>query len=97
MAVVLLADDDFSALESLAKRLEEAGHRVIRAGDGIDAFRILIGQRVEVVVADEHMPGMSGAALVAAMRADQRFAKLPAILLTKPVDVPSLLAAIDRR
>ena len=97
MAIVLLADADFSALETVARQLEDAGHRVVRAGDGSDALRILTVQRVDVVVTDDHMPGMSGPALIAAMRADARFQALPAILLTKPVDLPSLLAAIDRR
>lgn len=96
MAVVLLADADFSALEALARALEHAGHRVIRAGDGIDAFRIVSSQKVDAVVAAEQMPGMSGPALIAAIRAEQRLARIPTILLTKPVDFTALLAAIDR-
>jgi CheY-like chemotaxis protein len=97
MADVLLADDDFAALEGLAKVIEAAGHRVIRAGDGIDAFRIATSQRVDIVVCDEHMPRMSGSELISAMRAHARLANLPAILLEKPVDIAALLAAIDKR
>ena len=96
MAQVLLADADFRALETLGRALENAGHRVLRAGDGIDAFRILSKEKVDAVVAAEHMPGMSGPALIAAIRAEQRLARIPTFLLTVPVDVVALLAAIDR-
>lgn len=96
MAVVLLADADFRALETLARALEQAGHRVIRAGDGIDAFRLVSSQKVDAVVAAEQMPGMSGPALIAAIRAEKRLARIPTILLAVPVDLVALLAAIER-
>ena len=97
MADVLLADDDFAELEALAKALESAGHRVLRAGDGLDALRIASRQRVDIVVCDELMPRMSGVELIDALRANARLASIPVILLDKPVDIAALLAAIENR
>ena len=96
MAVVLVADDDFGALEALASALVAAGHRVLRAGDGADALRILSRERVELVICDELMPGMSGPALIAAIRADARLAHLPAILRTVPTTIEALVAEVAR-
>src|SRR4051794_37338309 len=97
MAVVLVADDDFAALEALAAAIELAGHRVMRAGDGIDALRIATRHAIDIVVCDEHMPGMSGSALIDAMRAHARLSTIPAILLEKPIDVAAVLSAIENR
>ena len=97
VAVVLLADDDFGALEALAVAIEGAGHRVLRAGDGVDALRIATRHPIDIVVCDDHMPGMSGAALIESLRAHARLSAIPPILLVKPVDVAALLAAIENR
>lgn len=78
---VLVADDEFAVLEVLSMALEGEGHRVLKAGDGSDAWRILISQPCDVVVCDENMPVMNGHALVAAVRAEPRLADLPIILM----------------
>ena len=41
MLTVLVADDEFAVLEVLSMALEGEGHRVLKAGDGADALRIL--------------------------------------------------------
>jgi two-component system, chemotaxis family, sensor histidine kinase and response regulator PixL len=78
---ILVADDELAVLEELCAALEAEGHRVLRAGDGSDAFRILSSQPCSVVVCDEDMPGMNGKQLAEAMRADARFARLPIIMM----------------
>jgi CheY-like chemotaxis protein len=80
MLTVLVADDEFAVLEVLSMALEGEGHRVLKAGDGADALRILISQPCDVLVCDEVMPVMSGAQLVDAMRADPRLAEVPVIM-----------------
>lgn len=81
MLTVLIADDEFAVLQVLSRALEAEGHRVLRAGDGADALRILSSQPCDVVVCDERMPGMSGRHLIDAMRADPRLAATPVILM----------------
>lgn len=83
MLTVLVADDEFAVLEVLAMSLEAEGHRVLKAGDGADALRILVSQPCDVVVCDELMPLMNGRQLLAAMRADPRLVDLPVILLVE--------------
>ena len=63
--------------------LEGEGHRVLKAGDGADALRILSTQPCDVVVCDEIMPVMNGRQLLAAIRADDKLASLPVILMSE--------------
>jgi len=82
---VLVADDDFANLETLSSALVAAGHRVLRAGDGGDALRILTNQRCDVVVCDDEMPVLDGAQLVTAMQATARLAGIPVIVMVDAV------------
>lgn len=81
MLTVLVADDEFAVLEVLSMALEGEGHRVLKAGDGADAFRMLVSQPCDVVVCDENMPVMNGHGLIAAIRAEARLADLPVIMM----------------
>jgi CheY-like chemotaxis protein len=81
MLTVLVADDEFAVLEVLSMALEGEGHRVLKAGDGADALRILSSQPCDVIVTDENMPMMNGHQLIAAMRAEPRLSDIPIILM----------------
>lgn len=107
---ILVADDEFADLDALGAALEAAGHRVLRAGDGADALRILTQQTPDIVVCDEIMPALTGAQLVQVMKANSRLAQIPVIVMAhalgqlvdgatvvhKPVIVPQLLALIEQ-
>ncbi|NVB79796.1 MAG: response regulator [Kofleriaceae bacterium] len=81
MLTVLVADDEFAVLEVLSMALEGEGHRILKAGDGADALRLLASQPCDVVVCDENMPVMNGHQLIAAMRAEPRLSDIPVIMM----------------
>ncbi len=83
MLTVLVADDEFAVLEVLSMALEGEGHRVLKAGDGADALRILASQPCDVIICDENMPMMNGHQLIAAVRAEPRLAGLPIIFMAE--------------
>src|SRR3546814_4478957 len=56
MAQILLAEDDASMREFLAKALRNAGHHVVAVGDGLDAMESLDGFRADLLLADVVMP-----------------------------------------
>lgn len=65
-AVVLVVDDDEWVRAVTARALRRAGYGVLEAGDATAALNILgdvAGRRVQVVLSDIGMPGMSGCAL----------------------------------
>jgi signal transduction histidine kinase len=69
---ILVVDDEPTVLEALADTLAEDGHRVLRAGSGREALAVLDGgERVDVVITDLGMPGMTGWELARALRTRQ--------------------------
>jgi len=81
MLTLLVADDEFAVLEVLSMALEGEGHRVLKAGDGVDALRVLRSQPLDAVICDDLMPMMTGSQLIEAMRADAQLAAIPVILM----------------
>lgn len=81
MLTLLVADDEFAVLEVLSMALEGEGHRVLKAGDGADALRILSHQACDIVVCDENMPVMNGHQLIAAMRVEPRYQAISIIMM----------------
>jgi two-component system chemotaxis sensor kinase CheA len=62
--------------------LESAGYAVRTAVDGVDAFTALREDRIDLVVSDVEMPRMNGFDLASRIRADNRLADLPVVLVS---------------
>jgi CheY-like chemotaxis protein len=67
--LILAVDDDQLVLMNTVAMLEDLGHRVIQAGSGADALQILRANRIDMMVADYAMPGMTGQRLAEEVRA----------------------------
>jgi len=80
-------------LRALSRLLEEAGHRVLTAGNGHDAVRTIVGNEVDVVVSDVSMPGMNGIELLRAIRAHDP--DVPVLLMTGAPSVQSAAQAVQ--
>src|SRR6476660_7426758 len=57
---ILVVEDDADSRRFFRTALTVAGYRVIEAGDGLDALRLLDSQRPAAVVLDLHLPLVSG-------------------------------------
>lgn len=79
---VLLVEDSITAREFERRILESAGHAVVVAVDGEQAWRLLEEDEFDVVVSDVNMPRMDGLALCNAIRGSRRLRDLPVVLLT---------------
>ena len=82
MPTILLADDDEILIEILRFRVEAAGHSVVIARDGLQALELIRESLPDLVILDAMMPVMTGAEVLAALRADDATADLPVIMLT---------------
>ena len=82
MPTILLADDDEILIEILRFRVEAAGHSVVIARDGLQALELVRASAPDLVILDAMMPVMSGAEVLAALRADDATANLPVLMLT---------------
>lgn len=79
---VLVVDDEAALAELMAVQLEEEGYQVLVADDGRMALQMMRNGAADVVVTDFMMPKMSGLELARAIRAQERFAGIPIILVS---------------
>jgi two-component system chemotaxis sensor kinase CheA len=79
---ILVVDDSFTTRTLEKNILETAGYRVTVAADGLEAWTLLQGEAVDVLVSDVMMPRMTGFELTAKVRSDARLKHLPVILVT---------------
>ncbi|AXX31301.1 SpoIIE family protein phosphatase [Actinosynnema pretiosum subsp. pretiosum] len=81
-ARVVVADDNADMREYLTRLLRSAGYRVRAVADGRAALEEVRARTPDLVVTDVMMPRLDGLGLVAALRADQRTAGVPVVLLS---------------
>ena len=94
--VVLAVDDDELVLMNTAAMLEDLGHTVLQAESGQQALEVLgAADRVDLIVTDQAMPKMTGAALAETVRAG--WPDMPIILATGFAELaPGLAADLPR-
>lgn len=68
---ILVADDDFIAQKMIRKILEDLGHDVLVADDGLCAWEIIQTEKVRMVITDWMMPIMDGLELCRTIRENQ--------------------------
>ncbi len=89
---ILIVDDDQNVLEVLEARLQSAGFCIFRAENGRDALRILEDHRIDLMISDMKMPGMSGMEVLGKARSLQP--GLPIIFLTAYGSIPDAVKAV---
>jgi CheY-like chemotaxis protein len=82
MAAILVVDDSVVSQRVLGFTLKQNGHLVEQAQHGRQALERLAEQPFDLVIADLSMPIMDGLTLIQHLRADDRYKKLPVIMLT---------------
>jgi DNA-binding NtrC family response regulator len=91
---LLLVDDDDNVRHGLARLLREQPYRIYTAKSADEAMWILKSREVDVVVADERMPGRSGTELLA--WTVEFFPDVMRIMLTGVPSVETAARAINR-
>jgi two-component system chemotaxis response regulator CheY len=79
-----LVVDDFSTMRRIIKNLlRDLGlNNTDEADDGNTALPMLQAGNYDLLVTDWNMPGMSGIDLLRAVRADERLANMPVLMVT---------------
>lgn len=92
-STVLFVDDDAEVLERLGLALHGEGYRVLLARSGEEALALVEQQPIDVVVADEVMPGMQGTELLAVLAREHP--DVARVLLTGKPTVDAAARAIN--
>jgi len=80
----ILIVDDFSTMRRIIKNLlRDLGFQnTAEADDGTTALPMLQGGSFDLLITDWNMPGMQGIDLLKHVRADQKLATLPVLMVT---------------
>jgi CheY-like chemotaxis protein len=93
---LLLVDDDERFLNSLSRMLRARGFDVLCASDAQAALSVCTAARPQLVVADYHMPTMSGRQLAALMQLTLGSEAPPIVILTADRHAPAEMDWVAR-
>ncbi len=82
MHKVLIADDEHNIRHILDFSLHSEGFDVVAAANGEDAFTLAVSEKPDLIILDVMMPGQGGIETCRQLKADERVADIPVILLT---------------
>ena len=90
---ILCVDDELNILKLLKRLLEGHGYEVVTASSGDEALQILEKQRVDVIVSDQRMPGMTGSDLFRITR--EKYPQAVRVMMSGYSDFDSLVNAVN--
>lgn len=85
MAFILVAEDSPELREVYQRHLENAGHRIITASNGLDALAATLQFTPDLILMDLEMPQMDGLQALTCLKTDPRYHNvrhIPVVLLT---------------
>lgn len=94
MANILVIDDNSSVRRVIGYTLRKHGHSVTTAEDAFEGLSLLSGTPdIDLLILDVAMPKMDGLTLLRKLRHDDRYHRLPVIMLTASCDDQDHLTA----
>ena len=84
MATILVVDDEPDIRQLVQLNLELDGHRVLTAGDGNEALKVLENELPDVMLLDLNMPELDGWAVLQRIKeaGDTDISQIPVLMLT---------------
>ncbi len=82
VATVMVVDDSITVRKVTQRLLQNNDYNVITAKDGVDAITVLLETIPDIMLLDIEMPRMDGFELATHMRDDEKFKKIPIIMIT---------------
>ncbi len=79
---ILVVDDEPDVRSLLSTCIQDAGFIVSSAVDGQDALEKIDRELFDLIILDMVMPRMSGIELIRALRKNEKWSKLPVIVIT---------------
>jgi CheY-like chemotaxis protein len=83
---ILVIDDEPDATLYLTTLLEDEGYEVRAAADGGEGLARLRDEPFDLVLLDVQMPGQTGPGLYVELRREERFRRVPVIIVTGVAD-----------
>ncbi len=95
---VLWVEDDKLLSNILSKKFQKSGFILLKAINGEEAFSILDKEMPNIIILDILLPGMNGLDILQKIKTEERFRKIPVIILSNmskqsDIDKAKLLGA----
>ena len=81
-AVILVAEDNEASLNTLASYLTAKGYQLLLAKNGVEAVKLAISERPDIILMDIQMPGMDGLEATHLIRQNPDLERVPILALT---------------
>src|SRR5262249_2601284 len=94
-ATLLVVDDNDLNRDMLGRRLERKGYRVLTAADGTEALETVARERVDLVLLDIEMPGLTGMDVLRRLRETGGAGDVPVIMATARNDSQDVVEALE--
>jgi PAS domain S-box-containing protein len=91
---LLVVDDDEPNRDLLGRRLLRSGYDVRLAGSGEQALAILAGERIDLLLLDGTMPGMSGLDVLREIRRTRPASEFPVLMVSANHQSDGVVAAL---
>jgi two-component system probable response regulator PhcQ len=91
---ILLVDDEAHVISALQRALLDEGYDTVGAAGGEEALERMGERKFKVIISDEMMPGMDGAALLAAVK--ERYPETVRMMLTGHASIQATMRAVNR-
>ncbi len=82
MKTILVVDDEYSIVETVCEILTWEGYRCVKAADGRAGLALLAQERPALVLLDYMMPHMDGLQMLAAMKQNPDFSRVPVVMMS---------------
>jgi DNA-binding NtrC family response regulator len=92
-AIILLVDDEPQVTDALKRALRREPYEVLTATSGAAGQELLDSHRVDVVISDEQMPGISGSEFLSAVR--KKYPHTIRMILSGHASLEAALRAIN--
>jgi two-component system, chemotaxis family, chemotaxis protein CheY len=82
---ILVVDDSAAIRKILQRVLRQTGmaiQTIHEAGDGEEALKLLLSNKVDLILTDINMPKMDGLELLAALKRSAEWANVPVVMIT---------------
>ena len=92
---ILIVDDEVAIRDMLRMALELSDFECIEAGDILDAHRLIVDERPDIVLLDWMLPGGSGLELLRRLKRSDTTAGIPVIMLTAKTTQDNVIQGLD--
>lgn len=95
IGTILVVDDEEAISSYLRRKLAKLGYSVLVAADGEKAFELAFSQLPDIILMDVKLPKMTGTEVCRKLKADQRTAAIPVLLLSAKAQPAEIKEGLD--